>query len=113
MFGRYPFARLRSFNSRTPALPSRTGYCRKLFTADTLSRTQLDSLVQSGAHALRDDGWILVQFEHHRALESLRPGNQDSNAASEWVRRYPGFVRRRNVLAASFNRRFDALASQG
>src|ERR1035438_5297970 len=61
--------------------------------------------------SLRDHGWIVVDFECHGPLKSLRPRDEDAEPAIERVGSYPCFVRARRVPAASDDGRLNALTA--
>lgn len=54
---------------------------------------------------------IVVESKHHRALESLRAGDQDAEASLERVSGNPGFVWATRVPAARDHGSLDALTT--
>src|SRR5450756_1372451 len=62
-------------------------------------------------HPLRDHGRIVVNREGHGALESMRPRDENAEAAIERIGGYPRFMRTRRVPATSDHARLNALTA--
>src|ERR1039458_6749609 len=62
-------------------------------------------------HALRNHGRIVVDRERHSTLESLRPGDEHAEPATERIGRDPPFVWATPRLPASNDRSLDGLAA--
>ena len=65
----------------------------------------LPLVLQRRPHAICDHGWIFVEGKDRGALKSLRPRNEDAEAAVERVGGDPRFVASAGASAASLERR--------